>query len=246
MDKDKNRDLGEELALDELSNQEKQASRARNRTVMLTPEMTGEVRARLAEEAGAAPVPPAKNGAGIPSRTPPQPAFGNSYGGSAPQPDIGEEGFVRPQTFVPPAPRAAPRSAGTPPASHSAPPSSGEQVIWTKEGKVVGFLVSYDSNENGEVFELRKGRLIVTSEMSSGGNFLVIRDESVSPMHAIIRIGGSGDVQVLDQLSEFGTTIIAASGTERKLSGDKSEIAHGDVVIFGNRSFHVCMVVTSK
>ena len=126
---------------------------------------------------------------------------------------------------------------------NSAYGQSGERVVWGKQSPIVGFLVSYDSNPNGSVFELRSGRMIVTSEAPGTGNFLVIQDESVSPMHAIMRISAGGEVQVLDQLSEFGTRIKRfGADDEEELSGDKSTVEHGDTLKFGNRSFHVCIV----
>jgi len=62
-------------------------------------------------------------------------------------------------------------------------------------------------------------------------------------MHAIVRICEGGEIQVLDQLSEYGTKIMKAdSGEEEELSGDKGSIGHGDMILFGKRKFHVCLV----
>ena len=108
---------------------------------------------------------------------------------------------------------------------------------------MLGFLVSYDRDPHGQVFDLRCGRLIVTSEAATSGNYLILTDESVSPMHAILRMDQGGEIQVLDQLSEYGTTIVrAGSKAEQRLVGEKSTLAHGDVIHFGKRKFHVCMI----
>jgi hypothetical protein len=62
-------------------------------------------------------------------------------------------------------------------------------------------------------------------------------------MHAILRITPAGEIQILDQLSEFGTHIRRfGSMEEEQLSGDKSSLDHGDIVKFGNRTFHICIV----
>lgn len=210
---------GKNLGLDDDSGskevQRDSAPRARNRTVMLTPEVTGEVRARLAQDLE-------------------RPAPPRATGFETPQPVYGAPREQRP------APEAAPQ-----PAHSAAQPLEAvkEAIIWTKESAVVGMLVSYDENQNGQIFELRAGRLIVTSDRSTVGSMLYLNDKSVSPMHAIMRIGGSGEIQVLDQLSEFGTRVIrAATGEEQELSGDKCTLEHGDLVKFGDRSFHVCVV----
>ena len=119
-----------------------------------------------------------------------------------------------------------------------------DRVYWSKLSPVVGFLVSYDNDENGEAFELRQGRIIVTCDKAAHGDYLVISDESVSPMHAILRVTGGGEVQVLDQLSEYGTKIKRLGSEDvEDLSGERSPVGHGDLLYFGKRSFHVCMVV---
>lgn len=213
---------------------ESSAPRARNRTVMLTPEITGQVRARLAQDLGAS---------GPPVR-PSEPATTSSD-------------FVSPTSgaFYTPGHRSrssgaeispvAPEPRGRPSSASSIVPQTDQRegLVWQKKTPVVGFLVSFDSNVNGDVYELRTGRLIITSESAGQGNYLLVRDESVSPMHAILRISQAGEVQVLDQLSEFGTRIRRfESGEEQELSGDKGTVEHGDIIMFGNRKFHVCMI----
>ena len=160
------------------------APRARNRTVMLTPEMTGQVRARLAQESTPGFITEPPSNGGFSSNVTVQHTPKLSY-----EP-----------------PRAETPHRASAPAT--APSSAAQPQAWVKETPVVGFLVSFDSNENGEVHFLKVGRLIITSETSSsGGNQLLLNDESVSPMHAILRMSSQGEVQVLDQLSEFGTKI---------------------------------------
>ena len=149
----------------------------------------------------------------------------------------------------------APRGAHAQPTAPAAPPPQaapaakpkGDCALWQKETPIVGFLVSFDKNENGDVFELRVGRMIVSSEHAGAGNCLLLQDETVSPMHAILRVNKGGMVQVLDQLSEHGTKIRRfGSGDEDELSGDKSGLEHGDVVIFGKREFTVCIIASQK
>lgn len=197
------------------------APRARNRTVMLTPDVTGEVRARLAQDMG-------------------QPAMTNPQRTQTPFETPMPSGSYNAPTARPAAP---PAGTATRAAQQSAPDSRTEGAFWAQESVLVGFLVSYDTNPNGSVFELRSGRIIVTSEPAGNGNYLLINDSTVSPMHAIMRITSGGEVQVLDQLSEFGTRVQRfGSEEEEELSGDKSSLEHGDVLKFGNRKFHVCIV----
>jgi hypothetical protein len=109
--------------------------------------------------------------------------------------------------------------------------------------RVVGFMVSFDKNEFGEVFELRVGRWLVSSKMADQQPCIVIDDESVSPLHAVVRATKDGKIQVLDQLSEYGTGVISVSETEeRDATGSMVNIQHGDIVRFGERRFLICMI----
>ena len=220
------------------------ASRARNRTVMLTPEMTNQVRSRFQQEEGEPQVAPMS----LPNpRNPVGFETPRSTNGAGHDHSPSSGGFITPQAtnarvgYLDPAPAPQPRPvmAPTPVAMKR---SSDEGVVWVKEAPVVGFLVSYDMNPMGSVFELRVGRLIVTNQPSHE-NHLMLSDPSVSFNHAIIRVGQSGEIQVLDQLSEMGTSIRRFGAEEAEsLSGEKASVEHGDVLRFGKISFHVCMV----
>lgn len=279
MDNDKNLDFEDAAEDREGEGDLDSAPRARNRTVMLTPEITGQVRARLAKEldpasssAESAGVPDAGRSGGfvsmsrrgtseslpevrgatdrvgtVESRTSEnRTRMNNSTMGAAAMghqpresaPDVSGRGRVVGEG---PAAQSLRRS---PQESEAALPA-GDVIEWRKLAPIVGFLVSFDKDPNGEVYPLRSGRLIVTSETPSGGNFLFLTEESVSSMHAIVRISESGEIQVLDQLSESGTTIKKAGGEEVRLSGEKGMVAHGDEVSFGERKFQVCLLATT-
>jgi hypothetical protein len=263
---------------EEAEKPKERAPRARNRTVMLTPDITGQVRARLGEENGA-PLPdgfhsPQSTGLGtgrplaLPAETPrpnvitaptpqPTPSYSEPQSGWA-SPARGETPYAAPST--PLSSGLIPMQTHRPPAAplqyeepvHVAPPSvplreQSEGSYYVKESPIVGFLVSFDVNPNGDVFELRVGRLVVTSDHASGGSYILVRDETVSPMHAIVRVSPSGEIQVLDQLSEYGTKIKRfGSDLEEELSGDKSVLQHGDLVKFGERAFLVCLLAAER
>lgn len=119
-----------------------------------------------------------------------------------------------------------------------------EEVYWKSCTPLVGFLVSFDYEATGSYLELRTGRLIVSAQPDAASNCLVLSHESVSPSHAVMRVAAGGSIQVLDQLSESGTRIRKFdTGEELLLSGDKAVLSHGDVVSFGERNFHVCLVM---
>jgi hypothetical protein len=226
--------------------------RARNRTVMLSPEMTGAVRAKIAQglistQGGVEPV-VARDSLGISGNR-------SSDATSGPQPVGQDERGIQPLGYEQPRVAAVP-PPGPFPAAHPSFPGpvpqgagrapQGSYVRYTKLTPIVGFLVSFDSNPDGDFFELRSGRLIITSDESSPGSIIHISDSTVSPSHAILRMTPSGDIQVLDQLSEFGTEVRKGATAEViQLSGDKCSLNHGDVLKVGERSFHVCLVARS-
>lgn len=239
-------------------------SRARNRTVMLTPEMTGQVRALLNTDEPSA----------TPQRRDPLadllPPSGSDYvrpgGGlrasseSARISDLASEESDRPPTGRmrgSAGGRGAAPSAANPSfsmgaasgsfATHSAPRSAGPvgQVVMGKaaKSKIIGFFVSFDRDNNGEVYEIRSGRWLLTSRATDHSDFILIEDESISPLHAIVRATNDGKIQILDQLSEFGTAVFTKGGTEEQdITGSMTSVSHGDRIRFGKRMFVVCLV----
>lgn len=109
--------------------------------------------------------------------------------------------------------------------------------------KLAGFFVSFDVEQSGEVVELRKGRWTLSSKPSQEGNCIVLEDASISSSHAIIRVTNDGKIQVLDQLSEFGTGILRnGADEEEEIEGAMVTLEHGDRVRFGKRYFFVCIL----
>jgi len=169
----------------------------------------------------------------------------------------GDLGAAHERVIVPPAPQqAAPiQMAPTPPVGMPAHIHEAEKeaetmtetrdkIYWKTESPLVGFLVTYDHDPKGSYVELRQGRLMVSNQREESGSCLVVLGESVSPMHAIMRVGPAGVVQVLDQLSEAGTRVRHVGQAEEEfLSGEKSSVSHGDAIFFGDRKFHVLLVV---
>lgn len=238
------------------------SSRARNRTVLLTPEITGQVRSMLggggepARERTArdplADLLPPLSGTESPSPRPSkmfqesQPDYGSdlpSETGRAVEDDRDPTGKMRlsGQTRVQNVqPQPAPSFSVKPAARQQA---QSNVVARSPQSKIVGFLISFDHNKFGEVYEIRAGRWLLTSRPTDHGDYILIDDETISPLHAIIRATREGVVQILDQLSEYGTAVVSAGSTEeQEVTGSLVGVDHGDVVRFGERRFVVCMV----
>lgn len=270
-------------------------SRARNRTVMLTPEMTGQVRALLyqdPEEEQADSVndslqqgdwsrPEGSGTTSLQERAKEGADFGKDFsaarqdsprperrGGSTGKIDVDAVNEVistplsRPSdTFRRPGPVSnpgnAPRSPGlgvatggigvgrkSPSESRQRPSSTNLQAaVQAPTSRVIGFLVSYDKEKNGEVHQICAGRWLITSRPTDHGEYILIRDETVSPLHAIVRATQDGKVQILDQLSEFGTGVQrVGTDAEQEVAGAMVAVDHGDIVRLGKRRFVVCLV----
>lgn len=118
-------------------------------------------------------------------------------------------------------------------------------VVYSNSSELIGFLVlvEKDLEAYSKYVELKKGRLIVTSIAPKGGDFLLINDDTVSPMHAVLRIADKNSIQILDQLSEQGSKVVKAkNGEVLELLGDKSTLEHGDLVSFGEFTLKVCLI----
>jgi hypothetical protein len=141
-----------------------------------------------------------------------------------------------------PAPAAKPAPA--PRKAVAAQPDGWHAVVSLGQpGRLVGLLVSYDRRDQGEIFEIRSGRFLITSRPTDNGDYLLIDDDTVSPLHAIVRATEEGKIQVLDQLSEFGTGLQRTGATEEEeVAGGLATVAHGDTLRFGKRFFVVVTI----
>jgi len=109
--------------------------------------------------------------------------------------------------------------------------------------KIIGFLISYDKDENGEVFHIRKGRKLITSRPTEHGQYMLIEHPSVSPLHAIIRTTKDNKIQIMDQLSEHGTAITRlGSNEEVEVAGGLETVENGDILRIGEIRFLVFLL----
>ncbi len=116
-------------------------------------------------------------------------------------------------------------------------------VTRQRRGKIIAFLVSFDTEPNGEIYEIAAGRWLITSKPSEHSDYILIEEDTISPLHAFIRAMENGRIQVLDQLSEYGTFVTApGSDEEEEIAGAMATLEHGSVVRFGNRRFVLTLV----
>jgi FHA domain len=224
------------------------ASRARNQTVVLTPELTGQVRAMLGDEDGTRHADPLR---GLASPV----QWDSANKGGVEIRGESDDGFVKPRRAerstgkisrneVVEATKAVQSSVSAPVPSRE-PVQTQNQAVKRPVGKtkIVAFLISFDDVPQGEVYEIRVGRWLLTSRPTGHEDYILVEDETISPLHAIVRATEEGKIQVLDQLSEHGTSVTkVGTGKEEEITGAMTTLEHGDKVRFGKRHFVVCSV----
>ena len=125
-----------------------------------------------------------------------------------------------PPAAPPQAPPSPPQVAQAAPSPPSAPPASGRNTsvmslddakrALSAKGKLVGWLVSYTRNPDGEDFKLRAGYNRLGANPACD---VVVEDETVSGSHAII-VFREGRCLIKDDLSRNGTFVNGKEITE--------------------------------
>jgi len=174
---------------------------------------------------------------------PPQDAY--QGGGFAPQQ---QQGFNAPppQPFGQPAPQQAfgqPQPAAAPPPSPfgasppAGAPAAGQALAATETPPPVltaqslrGFLISYQTNNNGDFWPLKGGRVVVGRAQSVDGLDIPLPDATISSRHAALVVDGvAGTIAVEDTGSTNGTYV----NEEHIGLNGKRELHDGDKVRFG-------------
>jgi hypothetical protein len=179
--------------------------------------------------------PPQQGGFGQPA---PQPGgfgadggYGQQPGGfGQPAPQQGGFGQPPPQPggFGQPAPQ--PGGFGGAPDPGAAPPAIPAPAITLPPNALRGFLVSYQSNTQGDFWPLNGGRKTVGRANSGEQVDVPLSDATISSRHAAIIVDGTnGTVQVEDTGSTNGTFV----NEEHIGFNGKRELRDGDKVRFG-------------
>ncbi|WP_394826834.1 FHA domain-containing protein [Pendulispora albinea] len=167
------------------------------------------------------PGPPAQQGYGypppggqpfgdVPPPPPPGQAFGGAPGGYPPPPP--PPGYGPPQHGAP---------FGAPP-----PPNRGAYATGLPANALRGFLVSFQSNAQGDFWPLHGGRLLLGRANAAEGLDIPLADATISSRHASLTIDvASGSIVVEDNGSTNGTYVndehIGQNGRRELRDGDR-------------------------
>jgi len=113
--------------------------------------------------------------------------------------------------------------------------------------RLVGWLVSYGLDDRGAAYEIRAGRLLISSAAASDVRTIAISERSVSSPHLAVSASTKHQVLIQDIFSEHGTFIRkAGSEREERITGPTS-LDHGDWLRIGEKMrFQVCLIDMGK
>ena len=152
---------------------------------------------------------------------PPQP-----FGQPAPQQAFGQP---QPAAAPPPSPFGASPPAGAPAAGQALAATETPPPVLTAQS-LRGFLVSYQTNNNGDFWPLKGGRVVVGRAQSVDGLDIPLPDATISSRHAALVVYGvAGTIAVEDTGSTNGTYV----NEEHIGLNGKRELHDGDKVRFG-------------
>lgn len=188
---------------------------------------------------GGAPDPHAPYG-GAPAGYGGGPADPNAYGGGFGGPPPQHGGFGAPAPFAPPAPPGGyagqqpgyPQQPGFPPGHEAAgaPAPAPAPVTNLPPTALRGFLVSYQSNAQGEFWPLSGGRATVGRAGSGEQVDISLGDATISSRHAAFVVDAmAGTVQIEDTGSTNGTFV----NEEHIGFNGKRDLRDGDKIRFG-------------
>jgi len=108
--------------------------------------------------------------------------------------------------------------------------------------RLVGWLVSYDLDENGYSFQILSGRTFISKEALGLEKEIEIQDDSLSTPHLVLLATQDHTLYVEDIFSEAGTYYQRGNDTEKQI-WEPTELKHGDWLIIGNNiRFQVCLI----
>ena len=111
----------------------------------------------------------------------------------------------------------------------------------SEDGDLVGWLVSYDSNPNGESIEIRSGRCFIGRKRLRPSD-IVVDDASISTPHCLVQSDAAQGISVQDLMSIEGTYVCRSQGRKYEEYADRVKVNHGDTIKVGSVEFLVCLV----
>lgn len=117
----------------------------------------------------------------------------------------------------------------------------------SSSSRLVGWLVSYGIDSLGASYEIRAGRLLISSTPTSDVRTISVTENSVSSPHLAMSATSKHQILIQDIFSEHGTFVLkAGAGKEQRITGP-TPLHHGDWLRIGEKMrFQVCLIDFGK
>lgn len=109
--------------------------------------------------------------------------------------------------------------------------------------RLVGWLVSYQSDEMGTAHEIRSGRTLIGADSSGGDRAIKIKDTTVSSPHSALHASRAHEILVQDVFSDAGTYVCRSDSQHEQSVSGPIELQHGDWLRIGDSiRFQLCLI----
>jgi hypothetical protein len=109
--------------------------------------------------------------------------------------------------------------------------------------RLIGWLVSYESDELGTAHEIRAGRTLISANGGSGPRIVTIAQDDISEPHLAINADASHEVLIQDIFSEAGSFLTKTDSKEETAVEGPISVSHGDWLRVGSTTrFQVCLI----
>jgi hypothetical protein len=121
--------------------------------------------------------------------------------------------------------------------------SDNQKAQTRPSNKLIGWLVSYQSNDRGSYYELRAGRSFIGSGVIQNERLINLDPKESNTAHAVLNASPEYHVVVQDIFSDSGTFVTKSSSGEEIAVSSPVELEHGDWLRVGEMlKFQVCLI----
>lgn len=114
-----------------------------------------------------------------------------------------------------------------------------------QEGVLVGWFVDYSRDSKGTAREIRTGRFFLSGEQLRPTD-MVLKHESVSTPHCLVRASAQGGMHFQDLMSERGTFVRRLGESSFQRINEPFSVESGDSIRFGGVEVTVCLIPSQR
>ena len=113
----------------------------------------------------------------------------------------------------------------------------------SKNGRLIGWLVSYHLDQKGKSFEIRSGRTFITGKEIPAERQLNFSDREIATAHMVVNASPRHKVMIQDCFSPAGSFVVRKGSEHVEQISGPIEIQHGDLIRIGGQfRLQVCLI----